>query len=49
VTTPQVSRWADGTSPTDVLIRTSLSDVEKLANGWPDIDVDDPHLPTIIA
>jgi hypothetical protein len=34
-------------SPTDVLIRTSLSNVEALANGWPDIDVDDPRLPAI--
>lgn len=38
-----------GTSPTDVLIRTSLSNVEALANGWPDIDVGDPRLPTITA
>ena len=38
-----------GTSPTDVLIRTSLSNVEALANSWPDIDVDDPRLPTITA
>ena len=34
-------------SPTDVLIRTGLSNIEALANGWPDIDVDDPRLPTI--
>ena len=27
----------------------SLSNVEALANGWPDIDVDDPRLPTITA
>ena len=34
-------------SPTDVLIRTGLSNVEALANGWPDIDIHDPRLPTI--
>lgn len=38
-----------GTSPTDVLVRAGLSNVESLANGWPDIDVDDPRLPTITA
>ena len=38
-----------GMSPTDVLIRTGLSNIEALANGWPDIDVDDPRLPTITA
>ena len=36
-------------SPTDVLIRTGLSNVEALANGWPDIDVGDPRLPPITA
>ena len=38
---------ARSASPTDVLIRTGLSNIEALANGWPDIDVDDPRLPTI--
>lgn len=36
-----------GVSPTDVLVRTGLSNIEALANGWPDIDVDDSRLPTI--
>jgi len=35
------------TSPTDVLVRTGLTNVEALANGWPDIDVDDSRLPTV--
>jgi len=36
-------------SPTDILTRTGLANAEALANGWPDIDVDDPRLPTITA
>jgi len=35
------------TSPTDVLVRTGLTNVEALANGWPDVDIADPRLPTI--
>jgi hypothetical protein len=34
-------------SPTDVLVRTGLSNIEALANGWPDVDIADPRLPTI--
>lgn len=36
-------------SPTNVLIRTGLTNIEGLANGWPDIDASDPRLPTITA
>ena len=57
-TTPEWTRFVQvvaaagrmrSASPTDVLVRTGLSNVEALANGWPDIDVDDPRLPTISA
>jgi hypothetical protein len=36
-------------SPTDVLVRTGLSNVEAPANSRPDIDVDDPRRQTISA